>query len=75
LLGRISVPFLTLEEHHQQVLLQVNLPKLPQSLIRKLKKKEAKSNRRRRKPLPHPLPLKRKTLIWATSLVDSLSDK
>ena len=70
---KMSLPFLTLEVKSHQVLLQVNLPKLPQSLRRKLRRKEAKNNKRRRKP--HHLPQKRKTWIWATSLVDSLSDK
>jgi hypothetical protein len=70
---KTSLPFLTLEVQSHRVLLQVKLPNLPQWLRRKLRKKEAKSNRRRRKPLP--LPQKRKTWIWATSLVDSLSDK
>jgi hypothetical protein len=71
---KMSLPFLTLEVKSHQVLLQVNLSKLPQWLRRKLRRKEAKSNRRRRKP--HPLlPQKRKIWIWATSLVDSLSDK
>jgi hypothetical protein len=51
-------------------------PQLPPWLQRKLRKKLLpKSNRRRRRLLPHPpLPKKRK-LIWATSLVDSLSDE
>lgn len=74
---RISVPFLTSEallapHPHPQLL----LPQwLRRKLKRKLKRKEPKSNRRRRRLLlPHPL-LKRKTWIWATSLVDSLSDQ
>lgn len=65
---RISVPFLTLEDP-----LVVPQLLLPQWLRRKLRKREAKSNRRRKKPLLLPLPLlKRRTWIWATSLVDSL---
>jgi len=72
--AKTSPPFLTMEAHQHQFQLQVSLPKLPQSLRRKLRRKEAKSNRRRRKP--HPLPHQRKKmLIWVTSLVDALSDK
>ena len=70
---RISTPFLTMEVHHHRLQLLVSLPKLPLSLKRKLRKKEAKNNKRRRKP--HPLLPRKKTLIWVTSLVDSLSDK
>jgi hypothetical protein len=72
--GKMFLPFLTLEVKSHQALLLANLPKLPQSLRRKLRRKEAKNNKRRRKP-HHLLLLKSKIWIWVTSLVDSLSDK
>jgi hypothetical protein len=71
--AKTSTPFLTTEVRPHQLQLRVSLPKLPQSLRRRLRKREAKSNRRRRKPLP--LLPRKKMLIWATSLADSLSDK
>lgn len=70
---KISLPFLTMEVHPHRLQLAISLPNLPLSLRKKLRKKEAKNNKRRRKP--HPLPPRKKMLIWATSLVDSLSDK
>lgn len=71
--ARTSVPFLTSE-----VLVQP-LPQLhlPPWLLRKLRKSLLlKSNRRSRLLLlPLPLLLRKKTWIWATSLVDCLSDQ
>jgi len=70
---KISLPFSTMEVHLHQPQLLASQPNLRLLCRRKLKKKEAKSNRRRRKL--HPLPQKKKMLIWVISLVDSLSDK
>lgn len=68
--ARTSVPFLTSEE-----LLLPPKQLLPPWLRAKLRTSLRKSNRRSRPLLPLPLLLRRKTWIWATSLVDSLSDK